>query len=239
MPYTEDELLPLSALQHLLFCERQFALIHVEQAWQENRLTAEGRLLHRKAHEGRPQTRDHQRVTRGLPLHSLQLCLTGQADVIEWQPPDDLPEPPGDLSMAERFRRADQTERRRWTVVPVEYKRGRPKSNDCDRVQLCAQALCLEEMLRIDVPRGQLFYGMNRRRVDVPFTHELRATTRSAAQRVHDIFASRTTPLAKREKKCDSCSLFSLCMPSALKVRRRASDFFERELALSLAEGLP
>ncbi len=233
MPYAEADLLPLSALQHLLFCERQFALIHVEQVWAENRLTAEGRILHKKAHDGKPQTRDGVRTTRGLPLRSLELGLSGQADVILWQPPPDST-PAAGLTLPQLFRMATPDQRKRWIITPVEYKRGRPKKNDCDRVQLCAQALCLEEMLEIEIPSGELFYGAERRRTLVEFDVRLRDVTRAAARRVHEIFISRATPLAVREKKCDSCSLIEICLPQSLH-RRRASDFFNRQLRASLA----
>lgn len=233
MPNAEADLLPLSALQHLLFCERQFALIHVEQAWAENRLTVEGRILHKKAHEGKPQTRGGVRTTRGLPLRSLELGLSGQADVILWQPPPGTVIDEG-VTLPQLYRSAGPDQRKQWTITPVEYKRGRPKKNDCDRVQLCAQALCLEEMLEVHIRRGELFYGQDRRRTSVEFDDRLRSVTITAARRVHEIFASRITPLAVREKKCDSCSLVEICLPESLR-RRRAGDFFNRQLQSSLS----
>ena len=129
--FTEDNLLPISALQHLLFCERQCALIHLERAWQENRLTAEGRIMHERVHEGGDETRRDVRIVRGLRLRSLALGLVGIADVVEFHRAADgvaVPESAGT-----------------WRPFPVEYKRGRPKSEPWDAVQLCAQALCLEE----------------------------------------------------------------------------------------------
>lgn len=233
--YAEADLLPLSALQHLLFCERQCALIHLEQAWTENRWTAEGRILHRKAHDGKPETRDGVRITRGLPLRSFELGLAGQADVILWQPPADLERTAEAGSLAQWFRQSDRAALRRWTVTPVEYKRGRPKKNDCDRVQLCAQAMCLEEMLEISIPRGQLFYGTARKRFDVELIEPLRETTRQAAVRLHQLFADRITPPAIRDKKCDTCSLRETCLPEVLGPRRSALQFFQRDLAAALA----
>ena len=135
--FTESDFLPISALQHLLYCERQCALIHVERLWAENRFTAEGNILHKKAHGGKSTTRPESRTIRALPLRSFELGLCGVADIVQQKPG----EPP----------------------LPVEYKRGRPKKNDCDRVQLCAQALCLEEMTKQTIPRGELFYGKTRR----------------------------------------------------------------------------
>ena len=214
MPYPESDLLPLSALQHLLFCERQCALIHVERVWAENRFTAEGRILHKKAHDGRPETRGGVRITRGLPLRSYEMGLSGKADVVLFE----------------------GKKQSGWTVTPVEYKRGKPKSNDCDRVQLCAQGLCLEEMLGVEIGRGQLFYGQKRRRFDVEFDDALRETTRRAAGQLHEIVAAGITPPAVREKKCDTCSLLEMCMPAVLGPRKSARRHFERELARAMAE---
>ncbi|REJ86640.1 MAG: CRISPR-associated protein Cas4 [Planctomycetota bacterium] len=233
MPHTESDLLPLSALQHLLFCERQCALIHVEQVWAENRFTAEGRILHNKAHDGKPETRDGVRITRGLPLHSFELGLSGQADVVLWEPPSTAAE---GGTMVQRLRAATADELQRWTITPVEYKRGKPKSNDCDRVQLCAQAMCLEEMLGVSVRRGQLFYGQKRRRFDVEFDEPLRETTRQAAARVHELMRAGVTPPAVREKKCDTCSLLEICMPDVLGPRKSAKRFFDRQLEAVLQE---
>jgi CRISPR-associated exonuclease Cas4 len=137
--YVEDDLLPISALQHLLFCERQCALIHVEQVWAENRLTVEGRHLHERVDGGEHETRGGLRTARALPIRSLRLGLAGRADVVEFHASEGAAGPP--------------------RVVPVEYKRGRPKSHRADEVQLCAQALCLEEMLGVHVAAGALFYG--------------------------------------------------------------------------------
>lgn len=215
--FSEDDLLPISALQHLLFCERQCALIHIEGLWAENRLTVEGRHLHDKAHEGRDETRGDVKVTRGLPLRSFRLGLVGKADVVEFGPG-------AGGGKAE-------------CPFPIEYKRGRPKRHDADRVQLCAQALCLEEMLETEVPAGALFYGRTRRRLDVAFDAALPRLTEETADRLHRLIASGRTPTATREPKCDSCSLLNLCLPDALGPRRSASRYLARSLAASLAEG--
>lgn len=213
--FAEDDLLPISALQHLLFCKRQCALIHVEGLWAENRLTVEGRHLHEKAHDGRDETRRDVKTTRGMALRSFRLGLIGRADVIEF--------PAIDSGNNEPF--------------PVEYKRGRPKRHDADRVQLCAQALCLEEMLDTRVPAGALFYGRTRRRLHVPFDPPLRRLAEDTAEHLHALIASGRTPTATREKKCDSCSLLDLCLPDALGPRRSAARYLERSLAASLREG--
>jgi CRISPR-associated exonuclease Cas4 len=188
--FSEDQLLPLSALQHLLFCERQCALIHIEQAWAENRLTVEGKNLHAKVHEADDESRGDLRLVRGLRLRSLRLGLVGQADVVEFHKQGDG-----------------------WTPFPVEYKRGRPKPDACDEVQLCAQAICLEEMTTASIPEGAIFYGQPRRRHAVLLDNHLRAQTESAAQRLHELIGRGETPPAVYEKKCESCSLLNVCMP--------------------------
>lgn len=223
--YTDEQLLPISALQHLLFCERQCALIHVEQLWLENRLTAEGQQLHKKAHSGRPDTRAGVRTTRGLALVNVSLGLTGFADIIEWEPP---PQKSRSITLADALRTATPEERALWRVTPVEYKRGRPKADDCDRVQLCAQALCLEEMLSISIPAGAMFYGETRRRDPVEFTTELRETTTRAAARLHEIIDQRLTPPAIKEPKCRNCSLINLCLPSVTSHTRSARAWIDR-----------
>jgi len=216
--YDEDDLLPISALQHLLFCERQVALIHVERLWAENRLTVEGQHLHQKAHDGPVETRPGCRTVRGLPLRCLRLGMHGVADVVELR---DTPSPddadPGDSGIG--------------TVMPVEYKRGKSKIGDYDRVQLCAQALCLEEMLDVSVTEGAIFYGQTRRREAVPMTEELRHTTESAATRLRELIDTGTVPRVQREPKCDRCSLLHLCLPDATRPNRSAKRYFQRALS--------
>ena len=214
--YTEDQLLPISALQHLLFCERQCALIHVEGLWAENRLTVEGRHLHEKVHDGPDESRAGVRIARGVPLRSLRLGLYGVADVVEFHACDE-----------------HGTARDPLWPFPVEYKRGRPKHHDADRVQLCAQAMCLEEMLGVDVPRGALFYGRTRRREDVAFDRALRSVTERAAGRVRELLASGHTPPARREKKCDRCSLLHMCLPGATARRTSVARYVRQAVAAS------
>jgi len=213
--FAESDLLPISALQHLIYCERQCALIHNERLWAENRLTVEGRQLHEKTHDPRRgETRPGVRVTRGLPLRSFRLGLIGQADVVEFHQPA-------------------------GAVLPIEYKRGRPKKHDADRVQLCAQAMCLEEMLGLaaPIPAGRLFYDQTRRRADVPFDQPLRDRTTAAIHRLHELVRTGITPPARYDKQtCDRCSLLSLCMPRQLQPRRTAARVFETSLAQALHE---
>jgi len=209
--YSESEFLPLSGLQHLLYCERQWALIHVEQQWSENRHTAEGRVLHRVADEGRDESHSGFRIARSLPIRSLTLGLAGKADVVLFP-----------LSGG-------------GAPVPVEYKRGRPKPNNWDKVQLCAQALCLEDMLGIAVPEGALFYGLRRRRTAITFTAELRRYTEQAAARMHELYQSGTSPAPIYEpKKCDRCSLLELCQPKSLGNAGRDSRFLQSSIYKNL-----
>ena len=205
--YSEEDLLPLSALQHFVFCERQCALIHIEQAWEENVLTAEGRIMHENAHEEKFETRPGIRIERGLPLRSLNLGVIGKADVVE-------------------FHKMNGG----WQPFPVEYKRGKPKENNCDKVQLCAQAICLEEMLGVQIPAGALFYGKTRHRLNVEFDQGLRLETEDAAQKVHDLIRQAQTPKPVYGKKCDSCSLLNLCMPRSFDRAQPVRDYLRESV---------
>jgi CRISPR-associated exonuclease Cas4 len=209
MNYTEDDLLPLSALQHLLFCKRQCAFIHIEQAWVENLYTAEGRIMHERVDTGGQEARGDVRVEYSVPLRSLKLGVTGKADVVEFH----------------RKTGKGKTKRAGWQPYPVEYKRGKPKKDNYDKVQLCAQALCLEEMLDTEIPIGALFYGKTRRRQDVIFDHALRQATGDAAKELHDLFELALTPKPVYEKKCDSCSFINLCLPKTLEGRKSVKHY--------------
>lgn len=222
--HAESDLRPLSALQHLVYCERQCALIHLEGVWVENRFTAEGGVLHARADSGESESRADLRIARGVALRSLRLGLSGRADTVELHRAEGggavLPGIPG-----------------RWRLFPVEYKRGRPKDRPCDEVQLCAQALCLEEMLETEVPEGALFYGKTRRRHSVAFTPELRRLTEDAAARLHEILAEGVTPPPVNDARCDRCSLASACLPRAPS--RSARGFLDRAIAGALDETPP
>jgi CRISPR-associated exonuclease Cas4 len=189
-----DDALPISGLQHLAFCPRQWALIHLEQVWVENLRTAEGRLLHERADLPGESRRASVRTVRGMWLRSQRLRLTGRADIVEFR---------------------DGPEGLRDVPYPVEYKRGKSKPNDCDTVQLCAQALCLEEMLQTTIARGAIFYGNPRRRLEVEFTPQLRSRTEELAATMHRLFRSGVTPAATPGPYCRSCSLVDVCLPEA------------------------
>ncbi len=208
MNYTEDDLFPLSALQHLVFCERQCALIHIEQAWDENRFTAEGRVMHERVHEAGEESRGEVKTARDLSLRSLRLGLVGKADVVEFH------------------REAGGI----WRPFPVEHKRGKPKPDESDMVQLCAQALCLEEMLGVRVDSGAIFYGRTRRRLEVDFDGSLRGQTEKTAARLHELIESGLTPKPDCTKKCRNCSLVDLCLPQAIRKRVSVAAYLDRML---------
>lgn len=195
--FAEDDLLSLSALQHLLFCRRQCALIHIERVWTENVFTIRGDILHERAHEQGYASRDGVRIARAVPLRSLELGLSGVADVVEFHEGKD-----GEV------------------VFPVEYKLGQPKADACDTVQLCAQALCLEEMLSQPIAAGAIFYGRTRRRLSVAFDTELREATQAACADLHSFIRAGLTPEARFDKRCRSCSLEATCLPRVCQGKR-------------------
>jgi CRISPR-associated exonuclease Cas4 len=210
--YSDDDLIPISALQHLLFCERQFALIHVERMWEENRFTAEGKVLHERVDDTHSESRKLFRQEYGMALRSLRYGLIGKADLVELYLKDS-----GVVAEA----------------VPVEFKRGKDKEDDCDRVQLCAQALCLEEMTGALCPRGDFYYLGAHRRTHVDLSGELRIRTISAIDRARSVIEAGVTPAARYSRaKCDRCSLVDLCMPkSAGSGGKRVGQFVRSELA--------
>lgn len=220
--YTEDQLLPISALQHWLFCPRQCGLIHLEQTWDENRLTAEGRLLHDKVHEADTENRPGIRIVRGLRIHSYRLGLIGQTDVVEFHRADAGIVLPGAEGL--------------WQPFPVEYKRGKPKINPCDEIQLCAQAICLEEMLKMAIPKGAFFYGRPRRRKEVDISDNLRHQTLEAAQQLHTLFDGGITPRACYEKKCDACSLYNRCLPKTTGLKKKIDLYLSKAFELPQLE---
>ncbi len=202
--YDESDYIMLSALQHYMFCPRQCALIHIEQQWAENRYTAEGKVLHERADSNKSERSGSVRIVRTLPICSQQYGLSGQADVVEFH--DD------------------------GRVYPVEYKRGKPKQNRCDEVQLCAQALCLEDMLDMQIESGALFYGQRRRRKEVLLDGELRSLTQEIINKTHLLIERGITPATEYGKKCDACSLFSLCLPKICGEDRSVRRYLIRML---------
>ncbi|MBM4043808.1 MAG: CRISPR-associated protein Cas4 [Planctomycetes bacterium] len=202
--YAEDDLLPLSAVADFAYCVRRAALHRIEHVWEESVSTAEGHLLHDRVHEQGAESRGDLRTARAVRLRSLRLGLYGVADVVE-------------------FRRCAEGEegtqlpgaRGRWRPFPVEYKRGIKRPELSFEIQLCAQAICLEEMLKVPIPAGALFYGLSRRRHEVAFDERLRKATEEAARGLHELVASGQTPPPDYGPKCERCSLLSICLPKA------------------------
>lgn len=214
--YEEDDYLMLSGLQHFAYCRRQWALIHIEQQWLDNERTMDGQLFHQKAHDaGSTEKRGNLIITRGLPVKSAALGVTGVCDVVE-------------------FHQSEQgitlfSFEGQWQPYPVEYKKGEPKEHNADALQLCAQAMCLEEMLLCDIPSGSLFYGQNRRRTRVEFTDELRGQVKSMLAEMHELWKKGYTPKAKRKKGCNACSLKEICVPGLSK-SKPVSSYIEASL---------
>lgn len=214
--FREDEYLMLSGLQHFAFCRRQWALIHIEQQWAENFRTADGRLMHEHAHDGDfREKRGDVTITRAMQVSSAELGISGECDIVEFRRAAD----------GIQINGLDGT----YQVIPVEYKRGKPKENDCDAVQLCAQALCLEEMFCCEIPQAYLYYGETRRRLAVPLDAALRQRTRDMIAEMHTLFRRQHTPKVKRTKACNACSLKDICLP-VLESRRSAADYLAEAL---------
>lgn len=198
--YKEEDYLMLSGIQHFAFCRRQWALIHIEQQWQENVRTVEGELLHKRAHDTySSEKRNDVVISRGLPVHSREMGVSGVCDIVE-------------------FRRAEEGitlhgHRGTFQVYPVEYKRGKPKDTQIDIFQLTAQAMCLEEMLSCTIAEGAVFYGEVKRRERIEFTDELKGQVRSMFLEMHQYFDRRYTPKVKWSKSCNACSLKDICLP--------------------------
>ena len=204
MEYNEDDFLALSGLQHFAFCRRQWALIHIEQQWAENLRTTEGHLMHERAHdEALRERRGDMLILRGVRIRSASLGVSGQCDILEFHTDPEGVALPGE----------DGT----WLPFPVEYKRGSPKAADADRLHLCAQAMCLEEMLCFPIEEGALFYGETRRRELVRFTPELRGEVERDLSEMHTLYARGHTPAVKPTKSCSACSLKDLCLPQILR----------------------
>lgn len=216
--YSDDDLLPLSGIQHMAFCERQWALIHVERLWRENQRTVEGRHLHERAHDPTIITATEDGLAvRAQPIVSYTLGLYGVADVVEFHRDPTGIALPGNDGL--------------WLPRPVEYKRGRPKKDDRDEVQLCAQAICLEEMMQVIIEAADLYYGQPRRRVHILLDQSLRERVRELSEKMHRLFAEGVTPEAEPGKPCSLCSLAEVCMPKLTLKRRSVENYIRANLA--------
>lgn len=214
--YSPDDCLAISGLQHFRFCRRQWALIHIERQWAENLRTAEGRIMHERAHDELfRESRGDTVITRSLRVQSMRLGLAGECDVVEFRRDD------GGVTIAGH--------EGKFLPYPVEYKRGAPKEDGSDELQLCAQAMCLEEMLCCEIAEGALFYGETRRRKRVELTNELRNEVENAAREMHEMFRRGHTPSAKPTKGCNACSLKEVCLPRLKRVPS-ASEYIRKSL---------
>ncbi|WP_334292904.1 CRISPR-associated protein Cas4 [Anaerostipes sp. 992a] len=216
MLYNEEEFLQLSGIQHFAFCRRQWALAYIEMQWQENVRTVEGKIFHENAHDaGLKEKRGDLLIIRAMPIHSREMGVSGECDVVE-------------------FRKSKQGivlagREGNYIVTPVEYKRGKPKTNDSDVLQVTAQALCLEEMLFCTIPYGYIYYGETRHRMKVEFTNEIRDKVKSIFAEMHKYYDQQYTPKVKVSKKCNACSLKDICLP-VLNKKKSVSRYIENRL---------
>ena len=215
MKYSEEDYLLLSGIQHFAFCRRQWALIHIENQWAENERTVDGIIMHEKAHSGDVESRGDVVIMRALRVFSATLGVSGECDVVEFHRNADGISLNGHDGL--------------WQPYPVEYKRGKPKEHNADEMQLCAQAMCLEEMLCCTIPCGALFYGEPRRRTEVEFTPELRRAVEDSLNEMHDYYKRGYTPKAKPRKGCSACSLKEICLPKMVQ-RKSVAAYVERAL---------
>ena len=207
MEYKEEDYLMLSGIQHFAFCRRQWALIHIEQQWDENLRTVEGNLFHKKAHDGySAEKRKNIIISRGMPVFSREMGVSGICDIVEFHRND-------------RAGISLHGQEGRYLVCPVEYKKGMPKEDETDILQMAAQAMCLEEMLACNITKGYLFYGEIRRRIEVALDEKIRQQVKLYFEEMHQYYEKKYTPKVKRTKACNACSLKNLCIPQLMKKR--------------------
>lgn len=216
MAYDQDDFLMLSGIQHFAFCPRQWALIHIEQLWEENLRTVEGNLLHETCHDGYfSESRKEVIISRGMPIFSRALGVSGACDIVEFRK----------SAQGISLHKKDGL----YTVYPVEYKHGEPKNSDIDTLQLAAQAICLEEMLCCEIPAGAIFYGKIKRRQKVALTYELKERVRELFSQMHELFKKGHVPKVRPSKSCNACSLKNLCLPRLYKIKS-VKDYLEQNL---------
>ena len=198
--YNEEDFLQLSGIQHFVFCRRQWALAYIEMQWEENVRTFEGRQLHKKAHDvSLKEKRGDVIIERAMPIHSRELGISGECDVVEFY------ESPNGVKLSGHTGK--------YIAIPIEYKHGRPKTNEADILQLTAQAICIEEMLCCDIPYGYIYYGETRHRTKIEFTEEIRVKVRNTFAEMHKYYEQQYTPKVKISRKCNACSLKDICLP--------------------------
>lgn len=214
--YKEEEFLMLSGIQHYEFCKRQWALIHIEQQWAENYFTIDGNFMHKKVHDSSNyEKRKDTIISRGMAIHSFELGISGICDVVEFQKDKD------GITIHGR--------KDKYKVVPVEYKRGKPKITDADELQLAVQAMCLEEMFCCEIPKAYLFYGETKRRTEVVITEEMREHIKKITKEMHELYNRKHTPKGKKTKACRSCSLCDVCLPEITK-QESVPNYIDRML---------
>lgn len=214
--YSEEDYLQLSGIQHFAFCQRQWALAYIELQWKENVRTVEGRIIHEKAHDiSIKEKRGDLIIARAMPVHSRAMGVSGECDVVEFHRAQD------GIALSGR----DGL----YSVLPIEYKRGKPKDHDADALQLAAQAMCLEEMLCCEIPYGYIFYGEIRRREKIEFHPELRKKVEDIFEEMHRYYEQRHTPKVKRRRCCNACSLKDICLP-VLNKNSSVRDYIDRRI---------
>ena len=202
-----DTYLLISGIQHFAFCHRQWALAYIEEQWAENLRTVEGHLLHLRAHDAGAERQGDTIIVRDMPVLSHELRVRGMCDVVEFHAD------PGGITLKGKYGR----DGKRYRPVPVEYKRGKPKENEADLLQLCAQAMCLEEMLLTDIPAGEIFYGEPRRRLRVTLDTPLRSRVRELTIEMRNLYDRGYVPKVKTGPFCRACSLMDICLPKLCK----------------------
>jgi CRISPR-associated exonuclease Cas4 len=215
--YADDELLMLSGIQHFRFCKRQWALIHIERQWEDNLRTQEGHFVHERVDDPFfSENRGNVVISRAVPVVSYRLGLNGISDVIEYIRSDHGIPLPGFAGL--------------WTMKPVEYKRGKPKVDERDEVQLCAQVMCLEEMFKVRIDEADFYYNEIRRRQRIAITDDLRSLVTSLADEMHEIFRKGITPEAEPGKNCSQCSLIDICVPKLTKKKSPVRNYIGRHI---------
>lgn len=216
--YSDEDCIMISGLQHIVFCPRQWGLIHIEQQWVENFLTADGRKMHERVDSGYREFRKGIKQYSSLYVKSLKYGINGRTDLIEAIKNEDNSGCGVPLLGLKG----------KWTLYPVEFKRGKPKNDNSDKIQLCAQTLCLEEMTNTRVPMGAIFYGEIKRRDEVEFTQGLREETINCIELAHSLLEKGILPKAVPDKQCKACSLNEICMPKDLNKNKLTN--YQKEL---------
>ena len=218
MEFNEEDFLQLSGIQHFIFCKRQWALIHIEKQWCENEKTVDGQFFHKNAHDKiRHERRGNTLISRGMYVHSRELGLSGQCDVVEFYKCENGINIVGEKDL--------------WQPYPIEYKRGKKKPTLCDEAQVCAQAMCLEEMYCCNIPEGAIYYGENRHRMNVDLNEKIRNLVRESVKEMHDLYTRGQNPKVHKKKSCESCSLVGICMPELFE-ENTVDDYIQRMIKL-------